>query len=117
VAESILLSEHLWTHIELSEISAAMKSDEIIAFDPFSVAEIAGSIDKEEEERVADSLELLSAHGAGKEAFTAEMLEHFEALRRDQADQEQYHHIVLRGERVFHDVYGFFAPIDGGEGD
>jgi hypothetical protein len=43
------------------------------------------------------------------------MHEQFETFRRDQAEQDQNDHVVLRGEEVFEDVYGFFAPIDCGE--
>ena len=47
------------------------------------------------------------------------MHKHSETFRRDQTEQEreqeQNHHVVLRGEGVFEDAYGFFAPIDCGE--
>jgi hypothetical protein len=45
------------------------------------------------------------------------MQEHFETIRTDHTDQEQEqnHHVVMGGEGVFEDVYGFFAPIDPGE--
>jgi hypothetical protein len=53
----------------------------------------------------------------GKEAIKKAMQEHFERFRRDQAEQEQEQNqrVVLCGEGVFEDVYGFFAPIDCGE--
>jgi hypothetical protein len=49
MAESMFLSDHNYTHSELRDIGNAIKSGEVITVDPLVIAEIAGSVDEEEE--------------------------------------------------------------------
>jgi hypothetical protein len=82
MAESILLSDHHYTHSELRDIGSAIKSGEVITVDPVAIAEIAGSIDEEGEEFDKDSSEILFAHAVGKEAFDRAKTEYSAKLKR-----------------------------------
>jgi hypothetical protein len=61
MAESMFLSDHNYTHSELRVIGNAIKSGEVITVDPVVIAEMARSIDEEEEEIDKDFSEFLYA--------------------------------------------------------
>ena len=91
LAESIILSDHHYTHEELRDIGEEIKSGYDFIFDPSSVAEYAESMDEEEEELAKSMNELLTAHSAGKEAFEKALTEHWDRLekRQERLDQRQ----------------------------
>ena len=88
IAESILLSDHNYTLSELRDVGSAIKSGEVITVDPVVIAEIAGSIDEEEEELDKDFSEILYAHVAGKDELEKAMTEYREKLKRRSEGKE-----------------------------
>jgi hypothetical protein len=89
LAESIILSDHHYTHDELRDIGEEIKSGYDFIFDPSSVAEYAVLMDEEEEEFARDMAELAAAHSGGKEAFAKAMTEYWDRLEKRQQSLRQ----------------------------